>query len=64
MFRLRRRPLTVRLGMFDGSCDHGQDMQQPRRWRVLMYYMDHTVLSFELSKTRVGVSPVLSELVV
>ena len=37
---------------------------QPRRWRLLMYYMDHTVLSFELSRMRVDESPSLSDMVV
>lgn len=57
-------------GMFDTSEETArsvnteQDVHQPRRWRVLMYYMNHTVLSFELSKPREEQSPDPQELVV
>ncbi|EMD87370.1 hypothetical protein COCC4DRAFT_192422 [Bipolaris maydis ATCC 48331] len=57
-------------GMFDGPenadgiAEQRQGVHQPRRWRILMYYMDHTVLSFELSKSRESESPDLEELVV
>lgn len=37
---------------------------QSRRWRLMMYYTDHTLLSFELSKQRKDGSPDLSELIV
>ena len=43
---------------------NGDGLPQSRRWRLLMYYMDHTVLSFEISKHRAGESPTLGELVV
>ncbi|KAF1829064.1 hypothetical protein BDW02DRAFT_574341 [Decorospora gaudefroyi] len=39
-------------------------LMRPRRWRVLMYYMDHSVLSFELSKRRMDEPPGLGDLVV
>lgn len=51
-------------GDADGTTDQEQGVHQPRRWRILMYYMDHTVLSFELSKPRGSESPDLEELVV
>ncbi|KAI4924028.1 hypothetical protein J4E85_008187 [Alternaria conjuncta] len=57
-------------GMFDPSEDievpdqRGLLSLQSRRWRLLMYYMDHTVLSFELSKRRMGESPSLDDMVV
>ncbi|KAI4946595.1 hypothetical protein J4E91_007284 [Alternaria rosae] len=55
-------------GMFDTPEDievpDQGELPQPRRWRLLMYYMDHTVLSFELSKRRVGESPSLADMVV
>ncbi|EUC43178.1 hypothetical protein COCMIDRAFT_38851 [Bipolaris oryzae ATCC 44560] len=57
-------------GLFDGpgggdaSAEREQGVRLPRRWRILMYYMDHTVLSFELSKPRESESPDLEELVV
>jgi len=56
--------------MFDTSEDievpdqRGLLSLQPRRWRFMMYYMDHTVLSFELSKRRMGESPSLGDMVV
>ncbi|KAI4908857.1 hypothetical protein J4E90_008594 [Alternaria incomplexa] len=55
-------------GMFDTSEDievpDQEGFTKPRRWRLLMYYMDHTVLSFELSKRTVGESPSLDDMVV
>ncbi|KAI4662681.1 uncharacterized protein J4E79_003990 [Alternaria viburni] len=55
-------------GMFDPSEDievpDQEGFTKPRRWRLLMYYMDHTVLSFELSKRTVGESPSLDDMVV
>ena len=57
-------------GMFDTSENievpdqRGLLSLQPRRWRLMMYYMDHTVLSFELSKRRMGESPSLGDMVV
>lgn len=43
-------------GMFDESEEMArtgeQGVQQPRRWRLIMYYMDHNLLSYELSKPR------------
>ena len=57
-------------GMFDkpretaGIADPEQSVHQPRRWRLLMYYMDHNVLSYELSKPRESQSPDPGELVV
>ncbi|KAF1939211.1 mitochondrial carrier [Clathrospora elynae] len=51
-------------GMYDEVSEECEIMPQPRRWRVLMYYMDHTVMSFELSKEKVGDSLRLDELIV
>ncbi|KAF7679325.1 mitochondrial carrier [Alternaria burnsii] len=56
-------------GMFDvprdtEALEQNKETLQPRRWRLLMYYMDHTVLSFELSRMRVDESPSLSDIVV
>jgi hypothetical protein len=57
-------------GMFDTPEDaeatgvSEQEVRPPRRWRILMYYMDHSVLSFELSRPRGSESPDLGELVV
>lgn len=54
--------------MFDTPMDtdmiRQQRTPQTRRWRLLMYYTDHTVLSFELSKKKQGESTDLSDLVV
>jgi hypothetical protein len=53
-------------GMFNNPGQHktgGRELQC-RRWRLLMYYSDHTVLSYELSKGRAMESPDVSELVV
>jgi hypothetical protein len=41
-------------GMFGKRGEEGEEMLQPRRWRVLVYYTDHSVLSFEVAKRRVG----------
>lgn len=46
------------------ALEQEKETLQPRRWRLLMYYMDHTVLSFELSRMRVDESPSLSDMVV
>ena len=35
-----------------------------KKWRLLMYYTDHTVLSFELSRRRDGREPGVSDLVI
>lgn len=35
-----------------------------RRWRLLMYFTDHTILAFELGKRREVGSPTISELIV
>lgn len=56
-------------GMFDVPTDveevmDEESLPQPRRWRLLMYFTDHTVLSFEISKQRATQSPALNELVV
>ncbi|KAL1795771.1 hypothetical protein ACET3X_005995 [Alternaria dauci] len=56
-------------GMFDVPRDNEasekeKETPQPRRWRLIMYYTDHTVLSFELSRQRVDESPSLSDMVV
>ncbi|KAG9195448.1 hypothetical protein G6011_00569 [Alternaria panax] len=56
-------------GMFDipGGIEAPEQegmIPQPRRWRLLLYYMDHTLLSFELSKRRVDESPSLGDMVV
>lgn len=57
-------------GMFDrpeeraGIVNLEQGVYQPRRWRLLLYYMNHTILSFELSKPRESQSPDPGELVV
>jgi hypothetical protein len=51
-------------GMFDRSGEKEQGAVRDRRWRLLMYHTDHTVLSFEISKRRVGEEPGLGELVV
>ena len=37
---------------------------QPRRWRLLMYHTDHTVLAFELKRKRIRDTPGLDELIV
>ncbi|KAF1844902.1 uncharacterized protein K460DRAFT_100437 [Cucurbitaria berberidis CBS 394.84] len=47
----------------EGAVD-GESLAQSRRWRLLMYHTDHTVLSFEISRQRASESPALSELVV
>jgi hypothetical protein len=52
-------------GMFDNMIEQ-EDGQGPlcRRWRLMMYYIDHTVLSYEISRQRAAGSPEISELVV
>lgn len=55
-------------GMFDKAGEQGEDTDrhapQCRRWRLLMYYTDHTLLSYEVSRRRTTESPGVSELVV
>lgn len=56
-------------GMFDQSqstaeTTGGASVPRPRRWRLLMYFWDHTVVSYELSKMRVGEPPSLGDLIV
>lgn len=36
------------------SRARGDEAEVPRRWRLMMYYTDNTVLSFELEKKREG----------
>ncbi|KAF2024978.1 mitochondrial carrier [Setomelanomma holmii] len=52
-------------GMFD-EVDEDGEVTQPRdrRWRLLMYYSDHSVLSFEIARKRVVEEPGLGDLVV
>ncbi|KAF2855153.1 hypothetical protein T440DRAFT_386704 [Plenodomus tracheiphilus IPT5] len=48
-----------------GKCtEQRQESRQSRRWRLLMYYTDHTVLSFELSKRSSSQTPDVNELVI
>lgn len=64
----------VAVGPVQGMFDKPEDVEregvedvwgmQPRRWRVIMYYTDHTVLSFEIAKRRVGGEPGVGDLVV
>lgn len=35
-----------------------------RRWRVMMYFSDHTVLAFELGRRKAGEMPEVDELIV
>lgn len=42
----------------------GGSKQGSRRWRLLMYFTDHTVLAFELGRRRAGEMPEVGELVV
>lgn len=67
------RLVGVATGPVQGMFDRPEEVEeltieerimQPRRWRLLMYFTDHTIISFELSKRRVDNSPGLSELVV
>ncbi len=60
-------------GMLDRSRGFGEESEEVlgsggtsgnRRWRVMMYFTDHTVLAFELAKQRGGRVPGLGELVV
>ncbi|KAF2129050.1 hypothetical protein P153DRAFT_30849 [Dothidotthia symphoricarpi CBS 119687] len=56
-------------GMFDqfekiGEAADGVRVSPSRRWRLFMYFSNHTVVSYELSKMRVGESPSLGDLVV
>lgn len=60
-------------GMLDGSSQVDKEgswaappIEKPRhrRWRLMMYFTDHTVLAFELSKSREGVTPGIGELIV
>lgn len=40
------------------------DKPGSRRWRLMMYYTDHTVLAFELGKRREGEVPEVETLIV
>jgi hypothetical protein len=52
-------------GTFDNTIEREDDNgPQCRRWRLMMYYTDHTVLSYEISRQRATESPDVSELVV
>lgn len=60
-------------GMLDesGEVDEEEagptaDSEKPmsRRWRIMMYFTDHTVLAFELGKLREGETPGVGELIV
>jgi hypothetical protein len=52
-------------GTFDNTIEREDgDGPQCRRWRLMMYYTDHTVLSYEISRQRATESPDVSELVV
>ncbi|KAJ8106385.1 hypothetical protein OPT61_g9573 [Boeremia exigua] len=62
-------PVQGTLDRFDGANgENGQRVGDggpgARRWRVMMYFMDHTVLAFELAKRREGEVPGVGELVV
>ncbi|KAI8943651.1 hypothetical protein NX059_001636 [Plenodomus lindquistii] len=46
------------------EAEQEQGVPKSRRWRLLMYFTDHTVLGFELSKKSQGETPDVSELVV
>ena len=50
----------------DGDVDPLVDGSRPssRRWRLMMYFTDHTVLTFELGKRRESEMPEVSELIV
>jgi hypothetical protein len=50
-------------GMFD-RCGLEGKRPRERRWRLLMYYTDHTVVSFELARRRGKGEPGLGDLVV
>jgi hypothetical protein len=59
-------------GMMDRSNESSDEEEEvakdnqelgPRRWRVMMYYTDHTVLAFELGKRRLNQTPEVGELV-
>jgi hypothetical protein len=61
------RLVGVAAGPVQGSFDlPGERGTGPkgRRWRLLMYYMDHTVLSFEISRKRAGGDVGLGDLIV
>jgi len=45
-------------------AEQRQQTSQCRRWRLMMYYTDHTVLSFELSKRSQVMTPDVHELIV
>lgn len=42
----------------------GNDQLSNRRWRLLMYFTDHTVLVFELQKRKLSDTPEVDELIV
>ena len=60
-------------GMLDRMHDYSDEEEEAaredgkpgdRRWRVMMYFTDHTVLAFELGKTRANRPPDVGELIV
>ena len=44
----RNRPDYPLLGMSVAPLRRSQNMAGPRRWRLLMHYCDHTILSYEI----------------
>jgi hypothetical protein len=48
----------------DDDNHHRQEELKNRRWRLMMLYKDHTVLSYELSVERTDAEPTLATLVV
>lgn len=49
----------------DNQVNHqGEEQLKNRRWRLMMLYRDHTVLSYELSRGRVDAEPTVANLVV
>ncbi|KAF2626996.1 hypothetical protein BU25DRAFT_411100 [Macroventuria anomochaeta] len=63
-------PVQCMLDRSDELNDDDEDVVREdtklgtRRWRVMMYFTDHTVLAFELGKRRVSETPEVGELVV
>jgi hypothetical protein len=60
--------LGVAVGPMQGTFDEPGRMPGPspseRKWRLLMHFTDHTIISYELSKRRISESCGLGEMVI
>lgn len=60
---LESRMVGVAVGPMQGELGRGEGMRD-RRWRLMMYFSDHSMMSYELSRKRGGGDVGLGELIV